>query len=414
MLTALLNKLRNFFAALRSALTGNGFQTYEDVFGKVERGELKAGQAQVGNKKLSVQLAEEGKPVKEVDPNDVSNIVNNSPYKDAGINVLNSQIEKTSKPLEVDDVGVLFDKAYKTEFGKQGDWRNPTDFKRAVIQAVDELQVQLQQSKSGLDWYDEDIAKAFELTQRSIPSLKKPEKRALFSVIAGIMSPSTNARDNWVIAAQAYQHYEKTGVLPGTNPATGGLWMGGLESANKKKQLDMLNAMLQPKSQGGLGERGAVEWLQGSHTVAEITNFRSKYGGMGKSNVGGKATDILPGFTAFGPKVGPFVMNINGLHEVTVDVWMTRTFNRYFGQMMGSDGKMVRAPTEPQRIAIKNLAVLASQQLGIKPYQVQSVLWFMEQQIFNKLGTGAKSYGFSDGAVKFSETQGGVGGANRH
>ncbi len=276
---------------------------------------------------------------------------------------------------------------------------------------VEELKFQLRQSKSGLDWYEEDIAEAFKLTQRYIPSLKKPEKRALFSVIAGIMSPSTNARDNWVIATQAYQSYEKTGVLPGTNPATGGLWMGGLESANKKKQLDMLNAMLQPKSRGGLGEKATVEWLQGSHTVAEITDFRAKYGGMGKSNVGGKATDILPGFTAFGPKVGPFVMNINGIHEVTVDVWMTRTFNRYFGQMMGADGKIIRAPTEPQRVAIKNLAVQAAQQLGIKPYQVQSVLWFLEQQIFNKLGTGAKSYGFSDGAIKFIETQGGVGGA---
>ena len=42
MLTALLNKLRNFFTALRNSLNGAGFQTYEDVFGKVERGQLKA------------------------------------------------------------------------------------------------------------------------------------------------------------------------------------------------------------------------------------------------------------------------------------------------------------------------------------------------------------------------------------
>ena len=42
MLTALLNKLRNFFAALRSYLNGEGFQTYKDVFGKIEKGELKA------------------------------------------------------------------------------------------------------------------------------------------------------------------------------------------------------------------------------------------------------------------------------------------------------------------------------------------------------------------------------------
>jgi len=49
MLTALLNKLRNFFSALRSYLNGEGFQTYKDVFGKIEKGELKATVPTVGD-----------------------------------------------------------------------------------------------------------------------------------------------------------------------------------------------------------------------------------------------------------------------------------------------------------------------------------------------------------------------------
>jgi hypothetical protein len=40
MLAALLKRLNDFFTALRNALSGAGFQTYEDVFGKIERGEL--------------------------------------------------------------------------------------------------------------------------------------------------------------------------------------------------------------------------------------------------------------------------------------------------------------------------------------------------------------------------------------
>jgi hypothetical protein len=407
MMAALFKRMQQFFAALKQALTGAGFESADEIFGKIERGKLKAGK-ETGGTETKLSLPAEEKPKEKIDPNDVSRVVIDGPYADSAIRTMNSQITQTSKPLEVDDVGRLFDKAFLDEFKSKGDWKNPADFQRAVNQAITELKHQLQQTNSGLDWYEEDIAEAFKQTQKYIPSLKKPEKRALFSVIAGIMSPSVNARDNWVIAAQAYQYYEKTGILPGSNPATGSLWQGGLESANKKKQLDMLNAMLQPKSKGGLGEKGAVEWLQGDHTVAEITNFRKKYGGMGKSSAGGKASDILPGFTAFGPKVGPFVMNINGIHDVTVDVWMTRTFNRYFGQMMGADGTMTRAPTEPQRVAIKKLAMDAAAQVGIKPYQVQSTLWFFEQQLFNKLGTGAKSYGFSDGAIKFIETQGGT------
>jgi hypothetical protein len=408
LMTALLNKMRGFFESLGNYLAGRGFENSQDIFGAIEKGQLKAGQAQEGGKKLSVQAAEEGEPVKQVDPKDVSNIVKNSPYKDAGINVLSSQIEETSKPLKVDEVGKLFDDAYVAEFGKQGDWRNPADFKRAVVQSVDEVKFQMQQAKSGQDWYDEDVALAFADTQTIIPSLADPQKRAFFSVLAGIMSPSTNARENWVIAAEAYQHYEKTGTVPGRNPVNGNLWMGGLTSATKEKQLNMLNKMMQPVAQGGLGEKATIEWMQSSHTVKEINDMRRKYGNMG--GVDGKLGDLKLGFTAFGPKVGPFVMNINGIHEVTVDVWMTRTFNRYFGQMMGPDGKMTEAPTEPQRVAVKNLAVNVAQQLNLKPYQVQSILWFYEQQLFNKLGTGAKSYGFSDGAKKFVEAQSARGG----
>jgi hypothetical protein len=55
MLAALLKRLNDFFTALRNALNSAGFQTYEDVFGKIERGELKAGQAQGGTERLSVK-----------------------------------------------------------------------------------------------------------------------------------------------------------------------------------------------------------------------------------------------------------------------------------------------------------------------------------------------------------------------
>ena len=394
MLTALMNKLRGFFESLNNYLAGRGFENSQDIFGAVEAGKLKG--------KATAQAPAAPKlSAKEIDEDDVSNIVNTGKYKDATIKILKSDIQKTSNPLKVDEVGKLFDDAYQAEFGKRGDWRDPADFKRATAQAEAEVKFQMQQAKSGQDWYDEDVANAFDDTAKVIPSLKEPQKKAFFSMVAGIMSPGVNARDNWVIAAQAFQHYEKTGEMPARNPANGNLWMGGLTSATKEKQLAMLNKML--SEDGGMGEKATIEWLQGSHTVKEINEMRRKYGNMG--GIDGKAGDLKLGFTAFGPKVGPFVMNINGIHEVTVDVWMTRTFNRYFGQMIGPDGKMIEAPTEPQRVAVKNLAVNVAQKLNVKPYQVQSMLWFYEQQVFNKLGTGAKSYGFSDGAKKFLETQ---------
>jgi hypothetical protein len=84
-------------------------------------------------------------------------------------------------------------------------------------------------------------------------------------------------------------------------------------------------------------------------------------------------------------------------------MWMTRTFNRYFGKMADKDGVIIDAPTEPERVVIKKFVNEVAKNAGIKPYQAQSVLWFYEQRLFRALGTPSASYGFSDGGRKFLE-----------
>jgi hypothetical protein len=58
MLKAILNRLISFFDAIKSALQGNGLYTSEQaarqVFGKIARGELKAGETKAGGEKLSL------------------------------------------------------------------------------------------------------------------------------------------------------------------------------------------------------------------------------------------------------------------------------------------------------------------------------------------------------------------------
>jgi hypothetical protein len=312
----------------------------------------------------------------------------------SAINLLDKRVDNPNltKPT-VNDVAKYFDGLYPAKL----DFSNVDDFNRAVKIATEEVQYQLDNERSGLDWYDEDISKAFKLTAKIIPELKQANSRYLFSVMAGIMSPQTNARDNWVIAAENFQNYVKTGQVSGTNPRTGGLWQGGTQSINKQKQLDFLNNMIQD-----MGEKKTLAWLVADHTVKEINDYRSKYGNI-KSGIGGKMTDVVPALYAFGPKVGPFVSNLNGIYDVTVDKWMTRTFNRYFGTMLGKDGEITDAPTERQRTAIKNLINEVAKNENIKPYQAQSLLWFFEQSVFRELGTQSPSYGFGDGARKFSE-----------
>ncbi|NBS67705.1 hypothetical protein EBT31_02175, partial [bacterium] len=308
----------------------------------------------------------------------------------------NEPVNLGEKPT-VNAIGKYFDKSVMDAFGRKLSYQNGEDFERAFKQATEEVKYQLEQERSGLDWYDNDIKSAFKETAKLIPELKKSENRILFSVIAGIMSPQTNARDNWFIAAKNFQNYLATGNISGLNFETGGLWQGGTQSANKKVQLEFLDAMIKD-----MGKKKALVWVMSDHPVSEINSFRQKYGKL-KSGIDGKMTDMRPGLYAFGPKVGPFVSNLNGIHDVTVDKWMTRTFNRYFGTMIGPDGNIIDAPTEPQRRAIKRLVNEVAQNANIKPYQVQSLLWFYEQKLFTKLGVPSPSYAFSDGARRFTQ-----------
>jgi hypothetical protein len=290
----------------------------------------------------------------------------------------------------VDLIGAYFDRLNE----KPLDFKNKDTFNKMVQFASEEIKDQLKQENSGLDWYEQDIKKAFTDTIKVIPELDSVKNRQLFNVIAGIMSPSTTARDNWVIAAEAFQHYIKTGVIPPINPKNKQLWMGGLTSANKKKQLNLLNNLVKE-----LGSDKAVEWMYSQHPISEINKTRKEYGGLG--SIGGKINDSALGLFAFGPKVGPFVSNLNGIPDVTVDKWMTRTFNRYIGRMVDKSKKIIDKPTEQERIVIKNLINEVAKNEGIKPYQAQSILWFYEQRLFRALGTPSPSYGFSDGASKF-------------
>lgn len=374
---AILRRMRDMFRAIKEAMGMANIDNVEDIFRRVEKGELKERMPAV--QRQAMASLREG-------------------AEQTSVGIMDDRIKvDLGKNVTVDKVGGYFDNLIKEQFGKSLDYNDKAAMDRAIKIATDEVALQMKERKSGLDWYEQDVKKAFKQTIEIIPELKSAQKRILFSVVAGIMSPQTTARDNWFIAAKAFEHYIKTGDIPGINPDNGNLWMGGTQSANKKVQLDFLNAMVK-----AMGEKKAVKWLMEDHTVKEINQFRKQYGGI-VSGIEGKLTDTRPGLYAFGPKIGPFVSNLNGIHDVTVDKWMTRSFNRYFGTMTGPDGKIIDAPTEPQRRAVKALVNEVAKNANIKPYQVQSVLWFFEQRLFTKLGAQSPSYGFSDGSKRFQE-----------
>ena len=98
MISSLINKIKQFFERLNNALNAAGYQSAEDVFGKIERGELEQefGQAESDTKKSSLANAWKATPqeVKQADKYEEQNGI--LPYVSEGRLDLPTQIEKKS------------------------------------------------------------------------------------------------------------------------------------------------------------------------------------------------------------------------------------------------------------------------------------------------------------------------------
>lgn len=117
--------------------------------------------------------------------------------------------------------------------------------------------------------------------------------------------------------------------------------------------------------------------------------------------------DELLGGYVMGPKFGEFLNNQQGIRGgLTKDMWFTRTWNRYFGELIGKDGLIVDQPTPKQRILMDGAAGKVAAELGIEVADLQAVLWYNEQQLYKKLGVRVESYSFKDGAERLAERLG--------
>jgi hypothetical protein len=108
----------------------------------------------------------------------------------------------------------------------------------------------------------------------------------------------------------------------------------------------------------------------------------------------------------FGEKVGPFTLNIQGIHDqITVDVWIVRRLRRLSGTLHKNvEGKRTLseqwAPTAQERRDIEASIHELSQQTGLDPDAVQAVLWDNEKMVWERAGLAAPRIPFSVAAEK--------------
>ena len=324
------------------------------------------------------------------------------------VNAKESQdaVPQAGKRLVVDDVGKYFVNQTVERHGRKLDpIKSEDDFQILLSDGISDVSYQLNQPETGEFWYDQDIADSFELTRRVIPEIGVDEGlRVVLSAMVSATSPLTRAPANWQNGVSVLEEFMEKGVISGRNPQNG-KYFGGTRGPVIEKSLKLLNYLLDTK-----GVQGTAEFLLDEHTVSELTSIRQASGLYSQANkVPGKASDQRLGAFIFGEKVGPFMLNINGLKETTADLWYTRTYNRYTGKLFDTpDGSMIGSPRNmAERENMKRLAREIGEELNRPEQAIQSILWYLEQQLYYSLGVkSARSEAFSDGAKQFVSNRG--------
>jgi hypothetical protein len=328
MLNALLNKLRNFFSTLKSYLNGQGYESYKDIFGKIEKGELKPSKPAEANKEVKKSLTsfgafygDEKQPV--YTPLSTRNFMEQdmtASQQDLGLNT------KAKRGIfnNVRDIASALNQYTIDRFGQMDRSNLSEEQSTQLAKAMaDEVAFQLgtqATTGTGLGWYSNNYPKAVKRLASRFPELSdNKHARSVFSALVAVTSNGEKVNKNIDNAITLYSKLRdgKPLVAMGNRRAT------ALEN-NLKMIQDLLNL------HGTKFEKVLLEEI----TVKEM-NARLRE--MGEDTDGSylKDTTVPAAAVYFGPKLGAFYANLSGSEGyLTMDLWWTRSVNRMRGLLI--------------------------------------------------------------------------------
>ena len=328
MLNALLNKLRNFFSTLKSYLNGQGYESYKDIFGKIEKGELKPSKPAEANKEVKKSLTsfgafygDEKQPV--YTPLSTRNFMEQdmtASQQDLGLNT------KAKRGIfnNVRDIASALNQYTIDRFGQMDRSNLSEEQSTQLAKAMaDEVAFQLgtqATTGTGLGWYSNNYPKAVKRLASRFPELSdNKHARSVFSALVAVTSNGEKVNKNIDNAITLYAKLRdgKPLIAMGNRRAT------ALEN-NLKMIQDLLN------QHGTKFEKVLLEEI----TVKEM-NARLRE--MGEDTDGSylKDTTVPAAAVYFGPKLGAFYANLSGSEGyLTMDLWWTRSVNRMRGLLI--------------------------------------------------------------------------------
>jgi len=312
--------------------------------------------------------------------------------------------------VKIEDIAAFHQQNHLAQHGRQLDPFNAEDFDLAARAAEDEVRYQLGQAVSGKGWYDSDVQKTFEIAS-GIPGLEDLATNEADRVImSAIMAPTSIGQvvsGNTRAAIAAMLHYKRTGQVPTEPPAPGTVTEGiknagwGLKQQSAAAGMRVINHLLNK-----FGPEGFADWWLSPHTLKELKDLRKEAGfsGDNPSGLSGGDKSMHLGAMILGDKTGRFSLNINGYEGTTKDVWFSRSYNRYFGNMFDNKGEVVGGPrnaTERRRMEefTRNLRTRLEDQ-GLSEQDIQAILWYYEQNLMTDLGVMSRPGSFSEEAER--------------
>ena len=187
----------------------------------------------------------------------------------------------------------------------------------------------LKNNENAIGWYDRTVTKALETLGEIYPEiLTNPENKLQFIWALAVTSNGTKVDKNFELAADAYDHLQRTGRFPAK-----------IGIGDAAKQID-----------GGLAQyHTLLTKFQGNHQALAdfmisqlpVRDVEQQYGV--KISGEGKGT-IVRGASILGPKIGNgFFSNLYGHFDaLTMDRWLMRTVGRMRGTLVKINKPMIK------------------------------------------------------------------------
>ena len=318
MIAVLFKRLQDFFAAFAQALGRAKIESAEEIFGKIERGELaKAGLEQTAKEKLS--LAGAGIP------RSTRNIMESaSKFAQAELGLNTEKIKGKSGVNNVRDVGKQLNRYTLDQFGgitkDEPTAKDVADLAEAI---ADEVGYQLRvtaKTGTGTGWYSNNYPNALKKLGKVFPELSdNPLARSVFSSIVAVTSNGEDVSSNIKSAIRYYQDFRNGKKMVST---------GSRRATALENNLNQIEKLFEKH-----GENFTQE-LTKEITVAELNAYLRSIGEEPSSDYL-KETKIPAAAIYFGPKLGAFFANLSGSEGyLTMDLWWTRSINRMRGMLI--------------------------------------------------------------------------------